>query len=304
MKKTRSSFATIAKRRGSQEQPLAEMFTPLVEQQQQEGEADPTQQQQQQQQQQTPADPFEGLDLDELPEAYREAAKTARTQITANAAEIAKAREFQSKADIAERQLAEMRQQQQQQTSVQQQQQEDPMEKLMRENYEANNIDPKAIPGLIKINLPMFKAHAEMIKAEVTGGFKPLVESHMGQLAEHAFLSARADDPHGLLENEAVAAAVWARIQEIGNTQQVTKELVQNLARIKHFDHNPTGTPTIVNTQAPNTVTFQGTRLSVPGSGSAPANRKNSSPVSLPPDLQVALAETQKNWPTPKAGKR
>lgn len=192
------------------------------------------------------ADPFAGLDMDDLDpqvRAHLEKGKVQFATLQKRLADEAKAREqqenlarsFQGRYDQLQAQLGKVTNQ----TPVDpaeaaRQQQLDKMTKILV----SKNVPAESARAQAEIMVEMMGEFATTLKGEIGRDLAPFASSVVQREAEFAWQQVLQTDNTGALQIPEVANATFAQVQTmVERGQQVTPEVVKNLTGMMYFDH-------------------------------------------------------------------
>lgn len=267
------------------------------------------------------ADPFQGIDFDDLPPQVKEQLTKAKeqfatlqTQTTQSNAQLEaaqrQAREFQSRHDKLAADLQRLNG-----GNPQQQQGQNPQEILLGQVEQVlinRGVSPENAKLQAPIHAELLGIQAEAIKKEMGLGLQPVVGAVLQQQAQGAWQTAQSQDRLGALQIPEVAQATWEGVQYlVSQGQPVTPEAVINLRNMhyaSHIEQNGNqppqfqpGNPTLNQPpmfQPPQQPQFPqiATRFSYPGAGNfvPPSNQQdpNAPKHALNEDTRAALAAT------------
>lgn len=191
-------------------------------------------------------DPFEGIDLDDLPPEVKEklvklktgfATLQTNSQQSAQQLEAAQktAREFQSRHDkiVADMQRMTGQGPQNPQQNAQQQLIAQ-VEKILVEK----GIPPEQAKLQAPIHAELLALQGETIKREIGTGLQPMVGSMLQQAALGAWQNVQQSDRLGALQIPEVAEATWQGVQHlVQQGQEVTPDIVRNLRNMHYSNH-------------------------------------------------------------------
>lgn len=152
------------------------------------------------------------------------------------------------------------------------------------------------------------------LKKQIGADLRPFAATVVSREAESSWHQAVNADRTGVLKDEKLAQQVWDQVQDMAtNGQQVTPQIVQNLAGMAYMDHlqkggsplggNPTQSvpPQQQQQQMPNVG-----RLTFPGAGAAASRPPTFDPSAartvLDPDTDAALQTVMKTWANGQGG--
>lgn len=259
------------------------------------------------------ADPYAGLDLNDLDPETRKVVEAAQKQFASLQKEKADAEKLRLEAEGKARQFQSAHDQLQHQ-----------VKKLTGGgDGSTQNTDPKAAQlekikaTLIKRGVPeaqagsqaellneLFDDYGTALKAEVGKAVQPFATNVLQRDAQHSWMQAVQNDTVGMFQNEEVSKLAWLQVQELtAQGQQVTPEVIENLAAmayVKHLKANPNANPQIDPSIPPHMQLPQAGRLPSGGGGFNPSrpafNDPNAARTTLDSATDIALQSVFKTW--------
>ncbi len=191
------------------------------------------------------ADPFAGIDLDDLDPAARkviEAAKTTFATTQKQAEQERKGREhFERLARKNQSGYDQLKAQVDKLTGNGTVSQDDPKSALLAKFTKTltdKNVPEEQAKMQAGIMLEMFAEYGGVLKGEIGRDLAPFAGSVLMQEATNAWHQAAQNDKLGALQIPEVAERVWANAQELANNNQpVTAATIKNLASMAYVDH-------------------------------------------------------------------
>jgi len=150
------------------------------------------------------------------------------------------------------------------------------------------------------------------LKKQIGSDLRPFAATVVSREAESSWHQAVHSDRVGVLQNPELAQEVWAQVQDMAlNGQQVTPQIVTNLAGMAYMNHlqkggqpingNQTQTVPQQQQQLPNV-----SRLTYPGAGASAVRPPSFDPSAarsiLDPDTDAALQSVMKTWSKGQGG--
>lgn len=268
-------------------------------------------------------DPTAGLDLDDLPPEVRTVIEESRKGFAAlqkqaadnkqaAAAEEARRKDFQSQYDKLRVHLEALTQSGTIKT-------DDPEKERLQQFQEILVQEGVPVPQAAiqaKIMLKMMNQFGTALKADIGNDLRPFAATVVTREAESSWQQAVQMDRVGVLQIPELAQHVWNQVSEMAKAgQQVTPQIVQNLAGMAYMTHlQQGGTPAGGNPQPPvqqpqqqqQTQLPNVGRLTYPGAGAQPfqpvIQNQNGARTVLDPDTDAALQTVMKTWAKGQGG--
>ena len=252
------------------------------------------------------ADPFKDLNLDDLDPDTRKVVEASKQTFANLQQDIAKraekekkleelARNFQSKTDALQSQLAKLQQGNQPPATPQE---------IRAQKLEAMLIRRGVPAETAKLQAPLFAEMmgevGEELKGQIGRDLAPLGTSVMQQEAQRAWQQAMTVDKLGALQNPEVAKKTWESVQQMVQANQpVTAETIINLRNIFHTEYLENGGQmSQPNPQPQSYPSFGPPNFS--GGGGVPSRPNQVDPNAprhtLNPDTAAAIATVQNIW--------
>lgn len=266
-------------------------------------------------------DPTAGIDLDDLtPEVkavieesrkgFAALQKEAADAKAATVAEEGRRKDFQSNYDKLRVQVESL-------TNTGIIKSDDPEKETLRQFQEILSNEGVPAPQAAiqaKIMLKMMTQFGTTLKSQIGNDLRPFATTVISREAESSWHQAVSADRIGVLQIPEIAQSVWAQCQDMaGNGQQVTPQIVTNLAGMAYMTHlqkggQPVGSnpnPPVQQQQQQQQLPNVG-RLTYPGAGAVP-NRPpvfdpNAPRTVLDPDTDAALQSVMKTWAKGQGG--
>lgn len=153
------------------------------------------------------------------------------------------------------------------------------------------------------------------LKKQIGADLRPFAATVVSREAESSWHQAVHSDKVGVLQHPDLAQQVWAQVQDMAqNGQQVTPQIVTNLAGMAYMDHlqkggQPLGgnqQTTVPPQQQQQQQLPQVGRLTYPGAGAAASRPPTFDPSAartvLDPDTDAALQSVMKTWANGQGG--
>lgn len=265
-------------------------------------------------------DPTANLDLDDLEPGVRAVIeesrkgfaalqKQAADQKAATEAEAKRVRDFQSQYDKLRIQVESL-------TKSGTVTNDDPEKEKLQQFQEilvAEGVPAPQAAIQAKIMLKMMNQYGTALKAEIGKDLRPFAATVVTREAEASWHQAVAADRVGVFQIPELAQHVWGQVEQMAqNGQQVTPQIVQNLAGMAYIAHLQEGKPPAggnpnppVQQQQQHQLPQVG-RLTYPGAGANPSRPPtfdpNAARTVLDPATDAALQSVFKTWAKGQGG--
>lgn len=266
-------------------------------------------------------DPTAGLDLEDLApdvrtiieesrKGFAALQKEAAEAKTARDAEEARRKDFQSNYDKLRVQVESL-------TNSGTVKNDDPEKETLRQFQEilvGEGVPAPQAAIQAKIMLKMMNQFGTTLKSQIGSDLRPFAATVISREAEASWHQAVSVDRIGVLQIPEIAQQVWAQCQDMAtNGQQVTPQIVTNLAGMAYMTHLQKGGTPVGNNQTQSVPPQQQQqqlpnvgRLTYPGAGAVPNRPQVFDPTAprtvLDPDTDAALQSVMKTWAKGQGG--